>query len=141
MSSSKLLQGLGQLARQAMTESSKACGSQSGAMRSINSASGRYTPNQFSKDRPMDKAAHWVPKNPFIESWAYRRDKFEREFSWSMRNAFELCYFVGGISVGFYALGVWTVRNADTRNGYPERDFLWANSKTGFRLPDEREWY
>lgn len=34
-----------------------------------------------------------------------------------------------GLSVGFYALGVWTVRHSDSRNGYPKRDFLWAGSE------------
>jgi hypothetical protein len=40
----------------------------------------RYSPGQFSKETPLDKTAHWVPKNPYIESWVYRRDKFETEF-------------------------------------------------------------
>lgn len=71
---SRMLPRLGQLARLALSEGSPA------GSRSYNSVGGRYSPGQFGKEKPFDKAAHWVPKNPYIESWAYRRDKLETEF-------------------------------------------------------------
>lgn len=130
---SRSLRQLAQLAKQVAK--------QAGEQRTFVTETGsRYTPNQYGRTKPMDRSGTWIPKNPFIESWVYRRDKFEKEFSWSARNTFELAYYIGGITVGFYALSVWTTRHSDARNNYPKRELLGSASNTGFVLPDEREW-
>lgn len=145
-----IVRGLGKLARQALAESSEAAAGKRHASSGGHGAptsfptptqtGARYSPNQFSKAAPMDRSGTWIPKNPFIESWVYRRDKFEKEFSWNLRTSVELFYYVGGITVGFYALSVWATRHTDARNNYPKRELLFSESKTGFVLPDEREW-
>jgi hypothetical protein len=148
-----VLQGLRGLARLTLQEAgsaaggcqaSSAQGSSSGTqtlLRLAHTETGaRYSPNQYSRVRPLDRSATWLQKNPYIEALVYRRDKLEREFTWSFRNTLELGYYIGGLTVGFYALAVFTIRQADAANGYPKRDMLFAPSKTGFYLPDERDW-
>lgn len=100
----------------------------------------RYTPNQYGRVKPMDRSGTWVPKNPYIEAWVYRRDKFEKEFSWTTRSTFETIYFIGGMGLCFYVMSVFAQRHSDARNNYPKRNLLGAESNTGFVLPDEREW-
>jgi hypothetical protein len=142
---SRVLRGLGRAARLAMAEGSAAEGgsacAQGGGVRGAHTEiSAKYSPNPFSKSKPLDRSAAWIAKNPYIESWVYRRDKFEREFTWNKRNTGELFYGVLGITALMWGMSVFTIRHTDARNHYPARDMIFASTGTNFRLPDEREW-
>lgn len=132
----RTLRSLGTLARLALQEA-EASGLQQQQQRFMS----RYSPKQYSKDAPMDKSGTWIPKNPHIEAWYYRRDRFEREFSWSSRNTFEIAYYLMGVSVGIFYLSKWMMRHNDSRAGYPSREVLFDHTGTGFVSPDEREFY
>ena len=103
-------------------------------------AASRYSPTIFSRSQPADVSATWAPKNPFVESWAHRRDNIENEYTWSFRNTEEVGYFILGLGGLAYGFGLWTMRASDAANGYPRRDLIFSPSNTGFVLPDEREW-
>lgn len=100
---------------------------------------GRYTPGIFGRTKPVDRSHQWIPKNPYIEAWYYRRDHFEQEFVWNLRTTFEAVWFLGGFSLGLYYLSEWCMRQADRRSGYPRRALL--TDETGLVLPDERDFY
>ncbi|GIL47961.1 hypothetical protein Vafri_4686 [Volvox africanus] len=100
---------------------------------------GRYTPGIYSRIKPVDRSYEWVAKNPYIEAWFYRRDRFEKEFAWTFRNTFEAVWFLGGFSLGFYYLSAFCFRHGDRRSGYPRRTIL--GDEPGMVLPDEREFY
>ena len=137
------LRVLGRLARQALAETSETSSpSMMLQQRMAHGEAARYSPKSFSKEKPIDRGSAWVGKNPYVEAWVWRRDHFEREFSWNFRNTVEIAYYVVGISVGFYALSVFCVRSSDARSGYPKRHMLFAETKDkAFVLPDEREFY
>mmetsp|Transcript_8544 Transcript_8544/g.21276 ORF Transcript_8544/g.21276 Transcript_8544/m.21276 type:complete len:157 (-) Transcript_8544:418-888(-) len=144
--SRSLLRRLGQAAKQFAAESAEGTRhahteAAAPAKVAVTETGARYTPNQYGRTKPMDRSGTWVPKNPYIEAWVYRRDKFEKEFSWTNRSTIEALYYIGGLTVGFYALSVWATRHSDARNNYPKRNLLGAETNTGFVLPDEREWY
>jgi hypothetical protein len=101
----------------------------------------RYSPRQFSKEKPLDTSALWMRKNAFIEAWYWRRDHLEREFSWTARNTFELSYLIVGMTALFYGLSLFGLRSADRQSGYPQRNVLFHPSGNVFVLPDEREFY
>lgn len=65
---------------------------------------GSYTPGLFTRTTPVDRSAQWVAKNPYIEAWYYRRDHFEKEFSWNYRTTIEAVWFLGGFTAFFYYL-------------------------------------
>mmetsp|Transcript_37049 Transcript_37049/g.82374 ORF Transcript_37049/g.82374 Transcript_37049/m.82374 type:complete len:136 (+) Transcript_37049:161-568(+) len=111
------------------------------AQQQLRTYSSRYSPNVFAKEKPIDRGSAYVGKNPYIEAWYWRRDHFEREFAWTTRNTIEVGYYLVGITAGFYALSVFTMRSADRRSGYPTRSILGSETKEGFVLPDEREFY
>mmetsp|Transcript_43374 Transcript_43374/g.130069 ORF Transcript_43374/g.130069 Transcript_43374/m.130069 type:complete len:141 (-) Transcript_43374:341-763(-) len=101
----------------------------------------RYSPRQFSRDKPLDPGALWWQKNQYIEALYKRRDTLEKEFAWTQRNTFELVYFLGGGTALFYGLALFGIRSADRQSGYPERNFLGHYAPNSFVLPDEREFY
>jgi hypothetical protein len=139
----KMAQGLLSLARTGLKDS-EACLQQvtrhagTQAPR-FTSTDGKYSPGLFSRAKPVDRSTHWIPKNPFIEAWYYRRDNFEKEFVWNFRNAVEGLWFFGGFTAGFYYLALWCTDHSTRRSGYPKRTFL--SGEPGFVLPDEREFY
>ncbi len=138
----RLAQQASALLAEGQSASSSSSAGASGVLRRFNHSdvSAHYSPKQFSKEKPFDKSAAWVLKNPYIEAWVVRRDKMERELSWTARNTFELSYWVIGVSVALYGFSVFTIRHSDSRNHYPKRDMLLASTGTGFLLPDERDW-
>ncbi|KAF5830802.1 NADH:ubiquinone oxidoreductase 13 kDa subunit [Dunaliella salina] len=104
------------------------------------SASTRYSPTPFSRTAPLDCSSTWLPKNPFYESWVHKREMLHNEFTWNLRNTVEVSYYLVGLSVGAFAFGTWTLNSTDAINGYPKRDMVFSGPKSGFILPDEREW-
>ncbi len=128
------LRALGRMARQAFAEDSAVVKQQRRGMAD-------YSPAQYGKATPLDRSTTYIPQNPYIEAWVWRRDHFEREFVWNKRTTFEVGYFLFGITAGFYALSVFMVRSSDERSGYKKRTMLGAETDTGFVLPDEREFY
>lgn len=115
-----------------------------GARRALGSEApldGRYSPNQFGRQKPADTSLLWMRKNPYVEALYWRRDHLEREFSWTSRNTFELTYFIGGITALFYGLSVFGLRSADRQSGYPQRNILFHPTNNAFVNPDEREFY
>lgn len=101
----------------------------------------QYSPKQFSRESPVDRSSTVIPKNPYIEAWAWRRDNLEREFSWNGRHTFEAAYFIVGFSTAVYFMSAWAVRHSDRRSGLPRREMLFSDRGTTFFLPDEREFY
>jgi hypothetical protein len=86
MSARAVLRGLARVSRQAAiegTEGSTVGGSS--AEQAIASSvtkrgahteiSAKYSPSPFARTKPLDRSAAWVSKNPYFESWVYRRDK------------------------------------------------------------------
>ncbi|KXZ53478.1 hypothetical protein GPECTOR_7g928 [Gonium pectorale] len=102
-------------------------------------ADGRFMPGIFSRTKPLDRSTEWVAKNPYIEAWYYRRDRFEKEFVWDFRSTVEAFWCLGGFTVGAYYLSVFCMRHSDRRNGYPKRMIL--GDEPAPVLPDEREFY
>eukprot|EP00798_Chlamydomonas_sp_ICE-L_P020483 gene20483-27271_t len=126
------------LANSALAESS---GSLQLVRKAHNDAA-RYSPKLFGKEKPVDRGSTFMPQNAYIEAWVWRRDHFEREFSWTVRNTVEVGYYIVGLTVGFYALAVFAMRQSDSRNGYPKRNMLFAETKDkAFVLPNELEFY
>eukprot|EP00201_Polytomella_parva_P006490 CAMPEP_0175078734 /NCGR_PEP_ID=MMETSP0052_2-20121109/24333_1 /TAXON_ID=51329 ORGANISM="Polytomella parva, Strain SAG 63-3" /NCGR_SAMPLE_ID=MMETSP0052_2 /ASSEMBLY_ACC=CAM_ASM_000194 /LENGTH=125 /DNA_ID=CAMNT_0016348789 /DNA_START=50 /DNA_END=427 /DNA_ORIENTATION=- len=113
----------------------------SNSSRIAGDTTGKYTPNIFSPETPMDRSFSHVPKNPFWEAWVFRRDNIQREFVWTWQTIFDLATFVGGLYVAMYATASFCSRQNDKRNGYPERNYYFSDSKSNFVIPDEREFY
>ncbi|MEW5302500.1 MAG: hypothetical protein WDW36_005280 [Sanguina aurantia] len=101
----------------------------------------RYSPKLYSKDVPVDRGSMVFPSSPFFEAWSYRRDHYEKEFTWNTRNSFEAFYFIGGFTVAFYALGEFCLRHSDRRSGTPKRALLGQDLAGQFVVPDERDFF
>lgn len=142
---SRTLQSLGQLARQAVVAAEQQGGANAGKqlMQKRTFYPERYSPRQFSREKPVDTSALWWQKNAYIEALYKRRDTLEKEFSWTGRNTFELSYFIGGLTVLFYGLSLFGIRSADRQSNYPLRNFVGHPSpgQNLFVTPDEREFY
>lgn len=134
---------LGRLARQCAAQNGEAAAG-SALRRAHTEVSGRYSPNPFARNvkgaQPWDKSAQYIPKNPYIEAFMFRRDKMEREFSWDFRHTFEAIWFIGGVAYMFWAFSIFTLRHSDKRSHYPARHVFSGETGSGFINPDERDW-
>ncbi|KAG2494850.1 hypothetical protein HYH03_007090 [Edaphochlamys debaryana] len=139
--SARNLQGL---VRRALA-GTEAISKQAGASRGFAAESkpftpdGRYSPNIYGRAKPLDRSNEWMAKNPYIEAWYYRRDRFEKEFAWNFRNTVEAIWFLGGMTFGAYYLSVFCFRQTDRRSGYPTRSIM--GDEPGPVLVDERDFY
>lgn len=146
------LQLLGRAARLAASHGGKdgalaAAKQQPGAprrlMSSLDKPGGRYTPNIYGKEAPKDRSFGFIVNNPFIDAWAYRRDKLEKEWSWTLKNTFEFTWFVLGGFGAAYWLSLWSLNNSDRRSHYPQRAWMIEGQMNpkAWVVPDERDFY